>query len=275
MRVPSTRGVELQLHHLGGEGDVILVAHATGLCGRAYEGLARVLATELSVWAIDFRGHGDSTAPTDGDFVWHGMADDVLAAVDAVAPAGRVHGFGHSMGGAALLLAERVRPGLLRSAFLFEPVVSPTGRPLNVENRMSSAARRRRRTFPSKAEALLRYATTPALGLLRADGLAAYVEHGFRETPDGTVELKCDPEHEARTFEHSSTLPLDQAAEVDVPAVVAVGGREAHVGPGAMAAPVAEALRGRLITYPHLAHFGPLQDPETVGADVLALTRSV
>ena len=30
---------------------------------------------------------------------------------------------GHSLGGASLLIAESVRPGVLRHAYLFEPIV--------------------------------------------------------------------------------------------------------------------------------------------------------
>ena len=31
----------------------------------------------------------------------------------------------------------------------------------------------------------------------------------------------------------------------------------------------------RLAQYPHLGHFGPLQDPASIGADVLAAATSI
>jgi pimeloyl-ACP methyl ester carboxylesterase len=277
MRVESTSGVSLELHDLGGRGDTLLIAHATGLCGRAYDPLAAVLRERFHVWAVDFRGHGDSPPPPDGDFHWGGMGDDVLAVVDALG--GRpLHGFGHSMGGAALALAELARPGaVLRSVYLFEPIIFPAvvaDAATGAENPMSAAARRRRPEFASKAEALLRYAARPPLGVLRADALAAYVEHGFADIPaerGGGVRLKCLPESEARTFEAPGKPSTDDVQHMKTPAVVGMGERAGPMEPARFAPAVAEALpAGRLVQYAHLGHFGPLQDPETIAADVIA-----
>lgn len=268
MRVPSTNGVTLAVHDLGGEGPPFLIAHATGMCGRAYEPLGEVLRSAFHVHAIDFRGHGDSTAPLDGDFAWAGMGADVLAAVDAIG-VDRIDAFGHSLGGASLLIAESARPGLLRSAFLFEPIVLTEAYASERTNFMSDAARRRRAVFPSKADALWRYAGRPPLSTLRADALAAYVEHGFEDLPDGTVRLKCDPESEARTFECETKMTLDRVGAITVPTVIGVGSDEptSELFGGPLAEAMADAT---LIRYPHLGHFGPLQDPATIGADILA-----
>src|SRR6478735_2264121 len=113
VRVSSTNGVTLAVHDLGGEGPPFLIAHATGMCGQAYEPLAAVLAPHFHVHAIDFRGHGDSSEPDDGDFAWAGMGADVLAAIDALGVE-QIDAMGHSLGGASLLIAESIRPGLLR-----------------------------------------------------------------------------------------------------------------------------------------------------------------
>ncbi len=272
MQVASTNGVTLAVHDLGGDGPPFLVAHATGLCGRAYEPLAAVLASRFHVYAVDFRGHGDSTDPLDGSFAWSGMGEDVLAAVDAIGVE-HIDAMGHSMGGAALLIAEAERPGLLRSVFLFEPIVMTETYVSERTNMMSDAARRRRSVFPSKADALMRYASRTPLGALRADSLAAYVEHGFEDLPDGTVQLKCRPESEARTFECETKMTLDRVAGFTVPTVVGVGSEEPT---GALfGRPIVdEMVNARLIRYPHLGHFGPLQDPGTVGADILAGTQA-
>src|SRR3954447_18535795 len=120
MRVSSTNGVTIELHDLGGDGEPLIICHATGFCGRAYEPLAVGLRGFFHVWAIDFRGHGDSTVPADGDFAWTGMAEDLLAAVDAVGVPSS-SGFGHALGGGVLFRAALARPGLLDSAYLYEP----------------------------------------------------------------------------------------------------------------------------------------------------------
>ena len=84
MRVPSTDGVELELHDLGGDGPPLLIAHATGMCAGAYRPMLPILAARFHVWALDFRAHGDSTPPASGDLAWPGMAADVIAGKDVV-----------------------------------------------------------------------------------------------------------------------------------------------------------------------------------------------
>jgi pimeloyl-ACP methyl ester carboxylesterase len=263
--------VELAVHHLGGHGPGLLVCHATGFHGLAYAPMARDLARVADVWALDFRGHGSSTPPRSGDFTWDGMADDVLAAVDAIGT-GPVLAVGHSLGGAAILLAELDRPGSITRAYLYEPIVFPREHVLGrAESPMSGPARNRRDVFPSKRAAFERYASRPPLDALRPDALAAYVEHGFVGTGTGEVRLACRPEHEARTFEAEDRMTLDRLADLDLPVVIGVGARAPHPGPADLAPAVAAAVRGsRLIEYADLGHFGPLQDPDRIAADVAA-----
>ncbi len=273
MRARSTNDVAVAVHDLGGDGPPFLIAHATGICGRAYEPMAAALTEAFHVYALDFRGHGDSTEPEGGDFAWAGMGDDVLAAIDLLGVE-QIDVFGHSLGGAALLIAQARRPSLLRSAFFFEPIVMTAEYLSGRTNMMSDAARRRREVFPSRADALMRYASRTPLGVWRADALAAYVEHGFEDLADGTVRLKCRPESEARTFECETKMTLDRIAGFAVPTVVAVGSEEPT---GAMfGKPIVDVMaNARLAQYPHLGHFGPLQDPASIGADVLAAATSI
>lgn len=269
MRLPSTDDVTLELHDLGGEGPPLLIAHATGFCGGAYRPMAARLVDQFHVWALDFRGHGDSTMAGDGSMSWQGTGEDVLAAVDAIG-AGPVFGFGHSMGGASLMVAELMRPGAVARAFLYEPIIFPKewADVDATNNPLAESARRRRPTFASRQEALARYASRPPLGTFRADVLSAYVEHGFAEAPDGTVTLKCSPEHEAATYEAPDKPATGDMAAIGIAVVVASGARDPGPGPAQFAPLVAEALpNGSLRVYEHLGHFGPLQDPDTLADD--------
>ena len=121
-------------------------------------------------------------------------------------------GFGHSMGGAALLMAEERRPGTFDRLFLFEPIVFPDDFRLTAPNMMSDLARSRRSTFPSRDDALARYASRPPLNTMRADVLKAYVDDGFVDLPDGSVRLACLPDDEARTFESESKVHTSNVA---------------------------------------------------------------
>jgi pimeloyl-ACP methyl ester carboxylesterase len=271
VRIESTDGVSLALHDMGGSGPALIICHATGFHGRAYSPMARALVAHHHVWAIDFRGHGASTPPSTGDFAWSGMAHDLLACIDAIGTSA-VLAFGHSLGGAAVLLAETSRPGSIAAAYLYEPIVLPRELVIGrTDNPLGEAARRRREVFGSKAEALMRYASRPPLSVLRSDALAAYVEDGFVELADGTVRLACLPEHEARTFECEEKMTLDRIDGLALPITVGAGMVGGSPNPADFAATIVERLvNGRLVEYEHLGHFGPLESPDQIAAEVLA-----
>ena len=275
--VPSTDGVSVALHDLGGDGPPLLLCHPTGFLAMTWAPLAAELTAVAHCWALDFRGHGDSTAPTSLDFGWSGMADDVLAVVDDLGLAG-VAAAGHSMGGTALLMAEMRRPGTFARLWLYEPVVVPRGegggdgaeRP----NPMAEAARRRRPWFPDREAAYANFAAKPPLDGLAPAALRAYVDHGLRDVPgDDTVELKCTPDVEARVFSGGFAHDtFDRLGEVRCPVTVAMSGD--RVGPVQMAPLVVDALPdGHLERHPTLTHFGPMQDPAAMAAAVRGALR--
>jgi pimeloyl-ACP methyl ester carboxylesterase len=283
-QVPTPDGVSLAVHDLGGAGRPALLCHATGFHGAVWEPLARALPEGLRRWAVDFRAHGASAVPPEQALGWEGFATDLLAVVDGLAlPAGEVLGVGHSMGGAALLLAEQARPGTFRGLWLFEPIVPPPGAmPVDPDrpgpNSLAEGAARRRATFPSPEAALANFAAKPPLDQLRADALHAYVRHGFvpdPETGDGAVRLACRPADESQIYRggpaHDAFAHL---GEVACPVVVAFG--DDPVGPGLFAPPVAEALpHGRAEGFAQLGHFGPLEAPARVAAAIAAFASSL
>ena len=260
---------ELALRELAGDEtspQALLIGHANGFHGQMYRAFAQALGDDVRVFALDFRGHGDSAAPADlNGFEWSGMTEDAAAAVDHLNAIGvdQPHGFGHSLGGAALIDLERQRSGTFASLFAFEPVMAPQGA-FNPDSPLTRSAKARFRTFPSKAAALMRYAARPPLGLFRADVLFDYVEYGFTELPDGSATLKCLPEHEAEVFRRGAkAIHLGQAAEVSSEVVI---GRSGDGGlPAQLAEHVVDELpHGRILDFPDISHFGPLQDPVTV-----------
>lgn len=280
-QVPTPDGHALAVHELGGSGRPTLLCHTTGMHGAVWEPMARALEGGLERWAIDFRAHGASVVPPDTPLPWTGFRDDVLAAVDGLELApGAILGIGHSMGGAALLLAEQARPGTFAGLWLFEPIVPPPGllptRLDGLPNPLAEGAARRRATFPSTAEALANFASKPPLHQLRADALHAYVRHGFVEdaSGDGSVHLACRPDDESRTFQAAGHDGFGRLGEVACPVVVACG--DEPFGPVVFAPSIAEALpAGRLERFGQLGHFGPLEAPERVAAAVSAFAAAL
>lgn len=281
MIVPSTGGVEIAVHDLGGTGPPLLISHATGFHGHCYDPIAHALEDRFHSIAFDYRGHGDTDLP-DGPIEWARYGDDAEAMVVWLVAenGGRpIDAFGHSMGGACLLMAAHRRPGLFRRLVLFEPIVYPPqlDRPVRdpaiAESPMVAGARRRRATFLSFQAAIDNYASKPPLNGFTPEALRAYVLHGFTPDDEG-VHLKCRPDTEAATFEQGAAHDTwDHLPDIDTEVLV-VAGRVEEFQPSHIAAQVAERLpHGRYVQLDQLDHFGPMTRPLLI-ADLLAETFS-
>jgi pimeloyl-ACP methyl ester carboxylesterase len=289
-RVSSSDGVPVAVHELAGDAGadhpVVLIAHATGFHGHAYLPVAKALAPRFHTYALDFRGHGDTPLAPGWDVEWERYGDDAIAAAEAVVATpgadGGLIGFGHSMGGTALLLAAHRRPALFAVLVLFEPIVPPIdiGAAMPDSHPVTplvTATRRRRTMFPSIEEARANYAAKPPLNAFDPAALDAYVSYGFHPDIDGAgVRLKCDPELEARTFESGTTQRTwELLPAVTVPAVV-VSGRVGDDQPSRFAADVAGALpNGRFVELVDIDHFGPMTHPRLIAAFVAETAREL
>jgi len=271
VRATTRDGVVLALHDLGGDGPPALLVHATGFNGRVLGPLARSLRLRLHCVAPDLRGHGESGVAPDLDFDWVGFGTDVLTAVDAFGLENPV-GIGHSCGGAALLLAEEARPGTFSALYCFEPVVFPPDAPPspNLSDPLAQGARLRREIFASREQAYANYASKPPLNVLNPEALAAYVEFGFEDLPDGTVRLRCRGQNEALMYEGGLRHPaFSQLATITCPVLLACGADSSDFGPAALEPLVERLANGRLEVLPGLGHFGPLEQPGVVADSVI------
>jgi pimeloyl-ACP methyl ester carboxylesterase len=271
MLVPSTDGVVLSVHDLGGTGPLLVLAHATGFHGRVFAPLAGRLADNFHCLALDFRGHGDAETPAGIDLRWSGLADDVIAAVTGGDASPPVFGFGHSSGGAAMLMAAARRHELFRSLFCFEPILWPDpGAAQARAEKLSEGARRRRASFASLDEAYANYASKPPFSWLDQAALQAYVANGFTAADDGSVRLRCAPAIEAQMYlEGAANDSFNDLARVTCPVVVARGTERGAVERDVIDSQVDMLVDGTVIEFDGLGHFGPLEDPGAVAAAIL------
>jgi pimeloyl-ACP methyl ester carboxylesterase len=269
LRFPSTDGVEVAAYDLGGDGPPQLLAHATGFHAHVFVPLAARLGERFHCFAFDERGHGETSAPDGLDYDWHGFAEDAGAVTRGLG-LDRPFAFGHSAGGAALLLAEAADPGCFRALYCYEPVVMPVDPPLGPrENSLSEGARRRRGVFASRDEAYANYAAKPPFAALAPEALRAYVDFGFADEPDGSVRLRCRPEVEAAIYRMGSAHDaFARFADVRCPVTVACGERTDAFTPPLVEQQAAALPHGRVEILPGLGHFGPLEDPATVAEAV-------
>lgn len=276
--VTSNDGVSIAVHELAGSSDLppLLISHATGFHAHCYVPIARALGDRFHCLALDYHGHGESAPVPDWTVDWSHFGDDALAVAEAIAPDGGLTGFGHSMGGAALLMAAHRRPELFDRLVLFEPIAHPPPESDLSEQELRqlpivSGAIRRRARFGSFQEAYENYRGKPPLSLMVDEVLHNYVDYGFRSIVDEhdqpAIELRCMPEVEAGIFMTArdngvwAMLPA-----IDTPTLV-IGGRVEELQPSAGTRPIADELpHAEYLLLDHQTHFGPFSHPHEVAA---------
>ena len=130
-------------------------------------------------------------------------------------------------------------------------------------------------SFASFDEAIDNYTSKPPMASFEPDVVRLYVAHGFWPAPEG-VRLKCDPEHEARTFETGGTHSTwDRLPDIDTPVVVVAGASDGS-GPPDAAPRVADRLpNSTFIQQPEWNHFGPFIHPSAFAKLILENTSDV
>jgi len=264
-----------RLHYLdwGGRGPQAHFLHGNGFCAGTYTPFIKHLANDLRVIASDVRGHGGS----DFDGIqpvrsWRVFAEDLKVIVERTTRP-PIIGMGHSLGAVSTCMAAASFPRLFNTVVLVDPVflmprrLATIGlmRTLGLQGRLplARAARRRRRTFRSKAEALRRLLS--GRGIFKTwspEFVEAYLECGLLEKDTESAVLTCDPELEARIFE---AIPLDVWSYVRglrCP-VLAIRGERSDVFPAGAADRMKRlAADGEVATIAGTGHFPTMEKPE-------------
>jgi pimeloyl-ACP methyl ester carboxylesterase len=263
-----------KIHYLdwGGTGLQAHLLHANGFCAGTYSPFVKHLTADLHVMASDIRGHGGSQLPSSQRIHhWSVFAEDLKALIEkTMLPP--IIGMGHSLGAVTTYIAAATYPRLFSCLILIDPTILPRRYlwpmaalrmfGLAAKIPLAKSARRRRKTFQGKKEALKRFAS--GRGIFKywsKDFVEAYLECGLLEKDPQTAVLTCDPEHEAQIFE---SVPLDvwtYASKISCP-VLAIRGEHS----GAFTVDAAERLGSliadfELITIPGAGHFVPMGKP--------------
>ena len=217
---PGTReGMGISGLDWGGEAPVALLHHANGFCAATLAPLARRLQLHYRVIAIDARGQGDSDRPLLPEGArWACFADDLAAVarqiLDETGHERIAYGIGSSFGGTASAVAEALHPGTFERIAMLDPPVHfgeawmrEAGLDPDEIRRpgptLVELAKRRRAVWPSREAAREAWREKPAFLSWTREAFDLYIDEGFRDLPDGRVELKCSPEMEAAVFEAS------------------------------------------------------------------------
>lgn len=275
-----------RLHYLdwGGRGPQAHFLHGNGFCAGTYAPFIRHLVEDLRVIASDVRGHGGSAfgeLPTVRS--WKVFAEDLRVVVERTARP-PIIGMGHSLGAVSTCMAAVTFPRLFHRIVLVDPVflmprrLAMIGlmRALGLQGRLprARAARRRRRTFKSKAEALRRLLS--GRGVFKRwspEFVEAYLECGLLEKGPESAVLTCDPELEARIFE---SIPLNvwrYVARLRCP-VLAIRGEQSEVFTEGAAGRLKRLAAGsEVATLPGTGHFPTMEKPEACAQAIREFLR--
>jgi len=275
---PTEQFLELpdgRIHYLdwGGDGVPTHFLHGNGFCAGTYTPFIQYLVDDLHILASDVRGHGGSDQPIVKRVRhWDIFAEDLKILIEQkMSPP--VIGIGHSLGAVTTYIAAAQYPHFFSGIVLIDPVILPRRllwliaalKLLGLRGNLPLAkiARRRRRIFKGKQEALRLFAA--GRGIFKnwsKEFVHAYLECGLLEKDEKTAVLKCDPELEAQIFE---SIPLNvwrYAKKIKCP-VMAIRGELSDT----FFADAAQRLGDIIVDYelqtiPDTGHFPPMEKPQ-------------
>jgi pimeloyl-ACP methyl ester carboxylesterase len=227
--------------------------------------IADLDTVECVAW--DFAGHGRGPAlPVPVD--WRRFGEQVL---DVTEPGGV--GVGHSMGAAALTMAQLADPGRFRFLILIEPIIFP-GPHGRLDHPLSVLAVRRRKTFDSRAAALENFSSKDAFSGWDAAALEAYVRCGL--VGDGPVELACDPDLEADVYRGSNAHETwERLGDIEIPVLILAGEASDTTPPGFARLQAAQFEKAGLEIVPDAGHFLPMEKPRLVADRVRRVVETL
>ncbi|MBN1661860.1 MAG: alpha/beta hydrolase [Anaerolineae bacterium] len=271
----------VSMHEFGGHGPALHIAHANGFPPGSYRQLAIALADNYHVIGLPARPLWPGSRPGDTP-TWRPMAGDVVDELEAsgMAP---VIGVGHSLGGVLTLWAAIDRPDLFRCVILVDPVILPPRwlwlvrimRRLGLERRQPfvQAARRRRRTWPSRQACFDHYRDRALFARWPDAALWDYVNSVTEPASSGGVSLAYPPEWEAHLFARVPTRIWEDVPRLRVPALFLRGEKSNTFLPEA-AARVARLLpAARHAEVAGTGHLLPMEKPVEVAALIRTFVR--
>ncbi len=247
----------------------LVFCHANGFNARTYRTILGPLSAAMRILAVDLRGHGATSLPTDLENRqgWAAYRDDLLALLSHVAQ-GPVVVAGHSMGATTSLMAAPHAQAVIRSLVLFDPVLMPErGGPAPgdiAQSPMVQGALRRRAQFPSRAAAVAAYEGRGAFKTWSLAQITDYVAAGFVDLEDGSVELACAPAWEASNFAVYDHQAWAAALACPCPVQILRAEHGSTCRTGDHIDTLLATGRYRIETVPGTSHFLPMERPELV-----------
>lgn len=233
----------------------LVFLHGGGANAHWWDHLASPLSATRAVYALDFRGHGDSDHPPERRV---GAFDDDLEALVAWLGREDVILVGHSLG-ATVALDHASRFAATRALVLVD--LARGGLPAT--GRRARLALSLRRTYRTRAEAIERFRFLPESSHASETLRAAIGAQSVREEPDGRFGYKFDPAWFALP-----ARPRPDLAKLRLPTLLVRGGESTLLTPEAAQSFVEEVSSARLVEIADAGHHVLVDQPERLLAAV-------
>ena len=213
---------------LGGEGELVHMAHANGFHPMMYRDLMSTLTSRYTVKAKLFRPYWSD------DYTklksWKLLGDDLIEYFDQEGFK-NVIGIGHSMGGIASVLAMAKRPDLFSKLVLLEPVILMPRYylsrflPKKLRLRIIPVAKialKRKDHWDSKEHAYQALKSKRVFKDIPDNVFRDYINYGTKDHPDGGVTLSYSKEWEAQVYMNSAN-PWPALKALKIPVLIVRG----------------------------------------------------
>jgi pimeloyl-ACP methyl ester carboxylesterase len=236
----------------------IILLHGGGANAHWWDHLARRMTGRQAVYALDFRGHGDSAFPETrrvGAF-----NDDLEAMVEWLGRDDLLF-VGHSMG-AAVALDHASRFESTRGLVLVDLArggVAGSGRPARLALSL-------RRTYRTREDAIERFRFLPESSHAQESLRRHVAENSVRQEPDGRFGYKFDP-----AWFGLPARPRPDPSQVHCRTLLVRGGESTLLSSEAAIEFASQLANGEMIEIPQAGHHVLIDQPEALLDAIMAL----
>jgi pimeloyl-ACP methyl ester carboxylesterase len=257
-----------------GQGDPILLLHATGFHSRCWNQVVRQLPGR-HVYAMDLRFHGNSGSLGAAD--WSLMAEDIHRAIELLNLEHLV-GVGHSIGGHLIARAAARAPQRFKHLVLIDPVIMSARRYaqfqqfFTAKNASDHPVSRRKNQWRDAQEMYERFRDRAPFNTWQPEVLRDYCDYALRPADENALhQLACDPVNEAGIYlnQKGNEIILTELSRIVTPVTLLRAPYGEDALPDLSTSPTWPGLAAALpncteVYLPELNHFIPMQAPELV-----------
>lgn len=272
--------IEMSIVEWRGEGDPILLLHATGFHSRCWNQVVDCLPN-CHIYAVDLRFHGASGGV--GSVDWQILTADIRVLIERLDLVNLV-GVGHSIGGYLITRAAAHHPQRFKHLVLVDPVIMSPERyarfqelPTDLDANDHPVSRRKN-AWQDAEEMYERFKGRAPFNSWQPAVLRDYCNYALLGSDEDPVrQLACDPLNEAGIYLHQqgNEVILSELPGISTPVTLLRAPPGENSLPDLSSSPTWAGLADALpnceeVYLPEMNHFIPMQDPALVARYIQA-----